>query len=540
MRWILAALVAGVAALPAIAAEEAAVLRQRAEQLAAADRCEEALPRAQRARELDPRDARAVLIEGRCLLRLGKYREALAPLGAARELDPKLPGISADLAQAHYHLDEIDAASAELDRAERENPNDARTQLYRGLVLSRQAKQQDAAVAFDRASALDPGLSGVAGLYAGRSWASAQEREKARAALERARAADPDSEWGRTAQRELEVLDAPYQRHVWAKLRAGVEHDSNVTLQNDDLPFSTSQVSDFPDLRHADEQEDTRAVFEAEAGLEFLRDEEQSAGGAVGYNGNAHDNVHQLDLQYPWLTFWYERRLSEDTSLRLQPFGGYAWLETDPFVIHGGATASLLHRFTDRISGQLYSRVNVNDFLYRIRPDPVIEVVAGIPVSEQVRRFRNRDGVESETGIEGRFSLVPGSTSLRAGTAYQRYWAEGRDWDRDGSRSWLGVTQALPLRFLLDVSGSFTYYAYDHRSSYDDRFFDPGRYLDGGGPKRRDRIWDAQAELSYPLTSWLEISARGQYTESESNTEVFDYDRWIAGGYLTVSWGHTL
>src|SRR5262249_22781686 len=121
---LLAALAVALTALPALAADEALVLRQRAEQLAAADHCDEALPRAQRARELDPRDPRAALVEGRCLVRLGKYREALAPLGAARELDPKLPGVSADLAQAHYHLDEIDAASAELDRAERENPND--------------------------------------------------------------------------------------------------------------------------------------------------------------------------------------------------------------------------------------------------------------------------------------------------------------------------------------------------------------------------------------------------------------------------------
>jgi tetratricopeptide (TPR) repeat protein len=535
VRFWLAVLVVGFSALPALAADEAVVLRQRAEQLAAADRCEEALTRAQRARELDPRDPRAALVEGRCLVRLGKYRESIAPLTAARDLDPKLPGVSADLAQAHYHLDEIDAASAELDRAERENPNDARTQLYRGLVLSRQAKQREAALAFDRAGALDPGLSGVAGLYAGRSWADAQERAKAKAALERAHAADPNSEWGRAAAKELEVLDAPNRRHAWAKLRVGVEHDSNVTLQSDDLLVDNQ----FPEL-DADEQEDTRAVFEAEGGLEFLRDEDQSAGGAVGYYGNAHDNVHQLDLQYPWLTFWYDRRLGENTWLRLQPFGGYAWLETDPFLIHGGGIASVAHGFTDRVSGRLYSRVNVNDFLYRIRPDPVIQSfdqALGFAESERVRRFRNRDGVESETGLEGLFTLVPASTTLRAGSAYHQYWAEGRDWDRNGFRSWIGVTQALPWRFVLDVVGSFTYHDYDHRSSYDEEFI---LYLGGGGPKRRDRIWDAQAELRYPLLSWLEISARGQYTDSESNAEPFDYDRWIAGGYLTVTWGHTL
>ena len=527
MRWLAAAILA-VAALPAFAADEAPVLRQRAEQLAASGRCEEALPRARRARELAPNDARAALVEGRCLLRQAQYRDAIAPLTAARDLDATLPGVSTDLAQAHFHLEEIDAASAELDRAERENPDDARTQLYRGLVLSRQAKQNEAAAAFDRAGGLDPNYAGIAGLYAGRTWASVQDREKARAAFERARSADPDSEWGRSAAAELETLDAANRRHVWAKVRGGVEHDSNVTLQSE---YSFGR---FPDFQRATEREDTVAVFDVEGGLELLRDEDQSAGAVAGYMGNAHDNVHELDLQYPWVSLWYDRRLSEDTFVRLQPFFGYAWLETDPFVVHGGGTASISHTFSDRFSGQLFSRVNGNDFLYHLHLD--LEPAADA-FEEQFVRFRNRDGIESETGIEGFFGLVPGSTSLRAGTAYSHYWAEGRDWERNGLRTWIGATQQLPWRFVLDVLGTYYYHPYDHRSSYDDNI---GRYVSGGGPTRTDHIYDVQAELRYPLTSWAQISARGQYTVADSNVEVFDYDRWIAGGYLTLTWGHTL
>ena len=519
---LLAAALLAVAALPALAADEAPVLRQRAEQLAASDRCEEALPRARRARELAPQDARAALVEGRCLLRLGQYRESIAPLTKARELDPSLSGVSTDLAQAHFHLEEIDAASEELDRAERENPNDARTQLYRGLVLSRQAKQREAAVAFDRAAGLDPSYAGISGLYAGRTWASVQDREQAKAAFERARNADPSSEWGRSAAAELETLDVANRRHVWAKLRGGVEHDSNVTLQNE-YTFGR-----FPDFQHAHQRDDTVAVFEGEAGLEFYRDEEQSAGGAAGYNGNAHDNVHELDLQYPWVTLWYDRRLSEDTWVRVQPFYGYAWLESDPFVSHGGGTVSLSHTFKDNFVGSVFSRVNYNEFLYHIHLDPL---------DDQFVRFRNRDGLESESGVEGLFAVVPGSTSLRVGTAYSHYWAEGRDWDRNGLRTWVGATQQLPWRLVLEVLGTYYYHPYAHRSSYDPN---GGRYVSGEGPTRTDHIYDVHAELSYPLTSWAAISARAQYTSAKSNVEVFDYERWFAGGYLTLTWGHTL
>jgi len=517
--------------MPILAADEAPVLRQRAEQLAAADRCEEALPRARRARELDPRDARAALVEGRCQLRLGLYRDAIPALGAARQLDGSLPGVSTDLAQCHYHLDEIEAASAELDRAEQQNTDDARMHLYRGLVLLKQSKEREAAASFDRAGGLDPSLTEIAALYAGRTWATVREREKAAAALERARSADPNSEWARAADRELEALEAPYQRHAWAQIRGGVEHDSNVTLRNS-VGFDPLTASLIVDTS-ANERQDARAVFEVEAGAEFLRDPDQSLGGAVGYDGNAHADIHVLDLQYPWLTFWYDRRLAEDTWLRLQPVGGYAWLETDPFVAHGGGTVALSHAFTERLGGQVFTRVNYNDFLFRIRPDPVVAFVDPV-LSERLRRFRNRDGVQIDAGLEGSYDLVPGRTKVRAGSAYERYESEGRDWERHGSRSWVGVTQALPLDLVLEVNGRFYWHPYDHRSS-----FDLPSFAVGTGSKRHDEIWEGEAELRYPVTDWLEISARGKYIDHESNVRTFDFDRWIAGGFVTLSWNNT-
>ena len=97
------------------------------------------------------------------------------------------------------------------------------------------------------------------------------------------------------------------------------------------------------------------------------------------------------------------------------------------------------------------------------------------------------------------------------------------------------MTQALPWHFVLDLAGSYSYHPYDHRSSYDQIL---ARYVAGAGPKRKDDIWDVQAELRYPITDWAELSVRGQYTDNASNVKVFDYDRWIAGGYLTLYWNN--
>ena len=96
------------------------------------------------------------------------------------------------------------------------------------------------------------------------------------------------------------------------------------------------------------------------------------------------------------------------------------------------------------------------------------------------------------------------------------------------------------MRTLLGDRLEALYRLYGPESSGTDPIVFVGRYASGQGPKREDEIWDAQAELRYPLTDWLQISARGQYTDSESNIAVFDYERWVAGGYLTLTWGHTL
>jgi len=536
--WAAAGLLAWIAAAPAFAADEAAVLRQRAEQLAAEDRCSEALPRARRARELDPRDARAALVEGRCLLREGLYRDALAPLGAARELDPALPGVSTDLAQCHYHLDELEAASAELDRAEAQDPDDARMHLYRGLLLARSSREADAAASFDRAAALDPSLAEVAGLYAGRSWAIARDRERAAESFERARDADPDSEWARAAERELAALEAPYRENRWLRVKAGVEYDDNVALRvpgsaND---FVTRILGGFD----FGERNDVVGVWEGEVGAELHRDPDSSLGAMAGYEGNAHfKEFHALDLQYPWASVWYDKRLGEDTWLRIQPYAGYAWLETDPYVAHGGGVLSLSHELAERLTVQPFVRVNVNDFHYRIDPDPVLTnplflALSGVPagIGPDARRRRNRDGFGVEPGAELTWQLARTDTTFHLGGSYLRYEAEGKDWSLDGGAGWLGIRQPLPFDFALSLDGRFTYWDFDHRSSYL-----PGlEYAFGWGPKRRDRIYEGEAELFYPLLEWLTLSARYRYTDSQSNTEIYDYDRHIVGGYLTVHW----
>ena len=103
--------------------------------------------------------------------------------------------------------------------------------------------------------------------------------------------------------------------------------------------------------------------------------------------------------------------------------------------------------------------------------------------------------------------------------------AEGSDYDFIGGGGWLGLRQLLPGRFILDLNGLVEYDDYESRSSF---------AVANENGDREDIIGSAGAVLTRPITDWLSVSARYQYLNNESNTQVFDYDRHIAGAFVTI------
>ena len=55
--------------------------------------------------------------------------------------------------------------------------------------------------------------------------------------------------------------------------------------------------------------------------------------------------------------------------------------------------------------------------------------------------------------------------------------------------------------------------------------------------RRRDHVVYVDAALERPITEHLKVSARYRYENNDSNVDVFDYDRNIVGGFLTLEFG---
>lgn len=492
-------------------ADKGAVLRTRAALFASQGLCDEALIVLERARSLAPQDAAAALLEGQCLFQAKRYAEAVVSLEDAVRLDPSSGEAALFLGMAQYHVGESDAAAETLERAEELLPDNAQASLYRGLALLDQAQHEEAAARLNRASTIDPSnVEPVASYYAALAYQSTGRTQEADAALRRVSELAPGTEWDRQAQAALAGGGAArsYQLRRWLVLRAGLSYDSNVALVGNDVAR--------PDFVSG--EADGRGEWAVEAGTEVFRNEKWGVGVLADYYGNAYFRETDFSQAFVRAGVWVDRLFGDSTVARLQPLFGASFYGYEDYLRFYGVLAEVFQDWGVAGSGTFFARYAYNDFLYPV-----------LGSTSQLRSIRNRDGHDVRSGYDHAYP-VTSSTTLEGGPFFRYYDAKGSEWDYAGGGLWLGVVQQLPWKLLGELSGSYAY----------DKYADPSTFLLPGEKiqDREDNVWTVHASLERPVF-WdrLVATARWTYLNDDSNTDVFDYDRHIAGLYLSVAFG---
>jgi tetratricopeptide (TPR) repeat protein len=533
---LLLAVVLAFPALP-VAADESEVRVLRASALARQGRCEEALALLRDA----PRETASVaLLRGQCQLQLRRYPDAVASLEWAHVLDPSLPDVDLNLAMARFHLGDLAGARAALAAAEATSSGRAEYQLYRGLLLLQEAELRPAAAALERARDLNPDVvEPTASYYAGLAWASAAERARAEEALQRVEGLAPGSVWADEARRARERLaDEPLRFWAWVKL--GMEYDDNVVLRASSvvLPREISSTRDW------------RGVWQLHAGYELLRSADWSAGVTATYYGSAHIDLDQFDQHYPVLGLWLDRRFAEATTLRFRYDAGYAWVDQKPFVFNQALTSTLFHDWGRSGRSELVvTGLKSNYFFSR---DPDVPDGRGVPFSPcpspgaivcgppgiDESRERNRSGLGVALGGDHAISVPVIATEFTTGYRYSYFSSRGREYTFQGHEVRLETRTRLPWDLHLRNLGSYTYAPYRHASTFPDpRDLFLNREYPLQRERRRDDIWFVSTELEKYLTPALSMSVRYSYLRNRSSVAVFDYERKVAGIYVTYRFG---
>jgi tetratricopeptide (TPR) repeat protein len=518
--------------------------RALAERLAGEGRCAAALEVAGELRREGSADADLLLLAGTCEVQLRRDAEAVETLREALRLAPDRAAIQLRLAIALYHLGDSTGARAQLDSAEAGLGGEhAEILLYRGLLLLEEDRGLEAARTLERAGARDPlAVEPVASFYAAVAWSHERDRERARALLDRVEREWPDTRWAEEAARLRARLDAE-RRQRWARLQVGFEYDDNVVLQggSSQLPSEISSRGD------------QRALWSLEAGAEWLRRGPWASGFLLAYYGAAYDEITSFDSHYPTGTWWLDRRLDPDTTLRLLLDGGFAWVDYDSYLATQGGTLSLLRAWGERGESQLYARVRRDD--YRVRSDDV-PGGSGVPGSPctlppappldfcgppglDERRERDRDGVAAIAGLRHSIPLPALSSVLRGGYEFEHFDARGEEYTHDAHSFHAGLGVELPYEIALDLAGFYSFRPFEGPTTFPDppAPFENTEYA-LGSQDRNEHYYGASLTLARPIGYGLTASASYRYERNDSNAEVFDYDRQVFGVYLSWASGH--
>jgi tetratricopeptide (TPR) repeat protein len=418
------------------------------------------------------------------------------------------------LGRLHRELGDPDRAVPALERALVLDPDSGAAHLLLGLCLQELGREGEAEPHFEAAAERSPELRGEAWLLAGLSRLERGDRSGGDELLARVIADDPESESARSARLVLEGVGRRRGRlHLHAY--AGVEYDSNVTLDSGD---------DFTGLPL--DQSDVGFVWGSAVSYDLVRADRGGVSVGALYDQSAHLELDEWDMQQFGGVVSSGLRLGERLASRLDGRVAYALRDSDPYLLSGGLRPSLIATLGER-AGWLRAFAGTDWYEYDETPfTPALE----------------RDGFAWGGGLEHVLPiprLRSAAVSLRG--TWQRYESQAErdellgfegDYDHDAWGAAARVYVPLPWRFSAEWGVAYQREAYAHPNLID-ALTDEG--VGTATPsRRRDRSWETALRLSRPVSRFLDVEGSAGYFDQHSNVDVYDYDRWVTGLLVRV------
>ncbi len=436
------------------------------------------------------------------------------PAEAAEQMQRHLARWPDRPSQGHAALGrcEVRAGRAEearraLEHALARNPRDAEAQLYLGLALQALEQQQRAEQHFELAAALDRELAGEALLLSGMSRLARGDEHGGQARLAQVIERAPESASARDARALLG--DAPATRGAApfrAEAYAGALYDSNVTLGGEgDFPGAGSTQHD--------------ALFDYGTRLSWRP--AQGDGHAIELSAR-YERIDYLELsEYSAQRFLGsgsgQLPLGSRAALRLDASLGYALLENDPYLLDGALRPSLLVALGPH-SGLL--RLHAGGERLEYEEDPLFDSLElsgwayGAGAEHLMPFGRERAGWFGWGGSYQRRDTEAGRDELGFRSAY----------DCDRWRASLRSALSLPFEIRARAELAFDAELYDHRNLVDALTENPV-----SPDRRQDTVWSSVISLRRPLIGNVEIEIHAEFTDRDSNVDLFAYQRALTG-----------
>lgn len=466
-------------------------------------RLDEARAEFERVLEADPRDAGALQYLGLIAQARKDAAAAIELYQRALEIRPDDPDIRFDLGTALLETGRNAEAEQAFEQVLAEQPDRARAHLLAGVAAYRRGAEAprdsrsaldayaEALAQLERAAALDPSLRLEAQYYAGLAEAFSGDRRRAQETFAEVERQSPLHPLSISARNLREQLEPKLPERAWdAALTVGGEWDSNPTVAGE----AVTRDADF------------RGVYQLQGRVRAWDKQDLSA--TLGYDG-------------------YVSTHSQETEVDLQTHLGWASASWRRGRVQLAARYDFAYTFIDL--SDRFRRLN------QVTPTVAVQE-GGWGISQLFYQFQDlrflesnddsaldRDGDRHIVGLNQYLFLPEPTGTLR----YLRIGAFGDFWDTDGTEfrynGWelsSGAVAALPAEI------DFTLvYRFGRRYYRDISIYEP--------EKRRDRSHWLSVELTRPLGRHWEVSAAGSFLFNHSNVDVYEYNRYVVGTYLS-------
>jgi tetratricopeptide (TPR) repeat protein len=474
----------------------------------------DALGNFQHALQIEPDHVEALYYTGVVYMAQKQPDQAVRFLERARAKAPTDASVAFQLGLAYFAQQQYDKAQPLLEEVFRANPTQDSLGYYVGFMRYRNKDYRGAVNAFRAGRSSDPDIQQLSRFYTGLALAVLGLPGQATAEVEQAMSLAPSSALTGPAERLRDTLVAARQqeRKLSAEVRFGVFYDDNVAVVPD--PARSQAEPLVPILRHAKSH-----TFGELAGIRadyvWYRDESWESN--IGYS---FFTTYNNDLpSFNVMDHLASIGLTHKTAFGTMPAQIGANVAYDALYLRDKL---FVQRNTWSIIGAVAeSDMNLTQVFYRFQAK---DFTNGKPKPE------DRDAKNNMFGFLHLLRFQQDKHLFKFGFQQDYEDTDGRNYAYQGQRFQLGALVTLPwwaMRAKWDFDMHFRHYLFTNvflPTTAPERF------------KRRDEELNNIFRLELPLPKNFTLAGEYQFTNNNSNLQVFHYNRNVLS--LILSWSY--
>lgn len=460
----------------------------------------------------DAADAQAWYYLGLTQLDQGRAADSVKSFDQSIRLDSTRPEVRAARATANIRLHEWNAADVDLNELQGDPRWKGMVEYLKGQEAYGKGDLKAAQQHFANAKALGGTEGAPAEFYEGLTYLRMRELVRARSAFRQSALSGSDIDPTlAAASKQLDTVLESQTRTVkpWSfQLSLGYEYDSNVIELGGNTSANAAGISG---------QSANSLVVQPSGSYSFIRTGKIDA----GLEGTAYLNWHDSGLSDfdtqsyqggPFVNY----KINDKLWLSARYGFNYVTLGKDPFLVRHLFTPQLTYLEKDFGYTSGYYQFLYQDF----RDDPT-----------GAQKPLNRDGYTNAVGVVQGINLPPlfsgaDAANLELTYRFENQQTDGSDFD--GNFNTLGATLYAPLpwwKLRADIGGTISRDLYSHDNS-----------LSTDGERRKDWEYAVSAGLTKQLNDILAVRVDFTYTDHPSNVDEYDFNRYVAGIRLLVSY----